>query len=116
MLSGYVNRNLPELKGWIMFDQVKKLMELKKQADTLKKELEKIVIDYNEVRGIKLKLNGAQMFQSLEIEDSWLDPKQRARLQVELVKAINMAIKKSQKEAAAQMQRSGGLNIPGLTG
>lgn len=97
-----------------MFDQMKKLMELKKQADQLKKELEKIVIEYNEVRGIKIKLNGAQMFQSVEVEDSWLDPKQKGRFHTELVKAINMAIKKSQKEAAMQMQKSGGLNIPGL--
>lgn len=99
-----------------MFDQVKKLMELKKQADELKKQLEKVIVEYNEVRGIKIKLNGAQMFQSIELEDSWLDPKQKARFQVEMVKALNMAIKKSQKEAAVQMQKSGGLNIPGLTG
>ncbi len=97
-----------------MFDQMKKLMELKTQADKLKKELEKIVIEYNDVRGIKIKLNGAQMFQSIELDDSWLDPKQKSRLQMEMIKAINMAIKKSQKEAAIQMQKSGGLNIPGL--
>ncbi|MFH0753246.1 MAG: YbaB/EbfC family nucleoid-associated protein [Candidatus Omnitrophota bacterium] len=98
-----------------MFDQMKKLMELKKQADMLKKELEKLVIDYNEVRGIKIKLNGAQIFQNIEIEDTWLDPKQKARFQMELIKAVNMAIRKSQKEAAAQMQKIPGLNIPGLT-
>ena len=99
-----------------MFDQVKKMMELKKQADILKRELEKITIEYNEVRGIKVKLNGAQMFQAIEVEESWLVPQQKARFQVELVKAVNMAIKKSQKEAAIQMQKSGGLNIPGLMG
>ena len=98
-----------------MFDQMKKLMELKKQADMLKKELEKLVIDYNEVRGIKIKLNGAQIFQTIELEDSWLDPAQKARFQTELIKAVNMAIRKSQKEAAAQMQRMPGLNIPGLS-
>lgn len=99
-----------------MFDQVKKLMELKQQADKLKKELEKIIVEYNEVRGIRIKLNGAQMFQSIEVEDSWLNPQQKARFQTELIKAVNMAIKKSQKEGAAQMQKSGGLNIPGLMG
>jgi DNA-binding protein YbaB len=98
-----------------MFDKMKKLMELKQQADKLKKELEKISIDYNEVRGIKITLNGAQMFQAIEVEDSWLTPQQKARFQTELIKAINMAIKKSQKEAAIQMQKSGGLNIPGLS-
>jgi DNA-binding protein YbaB len=97
-----------------MFDKMKKLMELKQQADKLKKELEKISIEYNEVRGIKIKLNGSQMFQAIEIEESWLTPQQKARFQMELIKAVNMAIKKSQKEAAVQMQKSGGLNIPGL--
>ena len=99
-----------------MFDQMKKLMELKQQADKLKRELEKVIIEYNDVRGIKIKLNGAQMFQSIEVEDSWLDLKQKSRFQVEILRAVNMAIKKSQKEAAAQMQKTGGLNIPGLTG
>ena len=99
-----------------MFDKMKKLMELKQQADKLKKELEKISIEYHEVRGIKIKLNGAQMFQAIEIDDTWLNPQQKSRFHVELVKALNMAIKKSQKEAAIQMQKSGGLNIPGLTG
>ena len=99
-----------------MFDQMKKLMELKKQADNLKRELEKITIEYNDVRGIKIKLNGAQMFQSIEVEDSWMDLKQKSRFQVEILRAVNMAIKKSQKEAAVQMQKTGGLNIPGLMG
>lgn len=95
---------------------MKKLMELKKQADNLKRELEKVTIEYNDVRGIKIKLNGAQMFQSIEVEDSWMDPKQKSRFQVEILRAVNMAIKKSQKEAAVQMQKTGGLNIPGLMG
>lgn len=98
-----------------MFDQMKKLMELKAQADKLKKELEKIVIECNDVRGIKIKVNGAQMIQAVEVEDSWMDPKQKARFQTELVRALNTATLKSQKQAAMQMQKSGGLNIPGLT-
>ncbi|MBF0486152.1 MAG: YbaB/EbfC family nucleoid-associated protein [Candidatus Omnitrophica bacterium] len=98
-----------------MFDQMKKLMEMKKQADVLKRELEKVMVEYNEVRGIKIKLNGAQVFQSIEVEDNWLDPQQKSRFQVELIKAVNMSIKKSQKEGAMQMQKSGNFNIPGLT-
>jgi DNA-binding protein YbaB len=99
-----------------MFDQMKKLMELKKQADQLKKELEKIVIDCTDVRGIKIRINGAQMIQAVEVDDSWLEPKQKNRFQTELVRALNTATLKSQKQAAIQMQKSGGLNIPGLTG
>jgi DNA-binding protein YbaB len=98
-----------------MFDQMKKIMELKKQADTLKKELEKIIIECNDVRGIKVKINGAQMIQAIEIEDSWLDLKQKDRFQKEVVRALNNATLKAQKQAALQMQKSGGFNIPGLT-
>jgi len=98
-----------------MFDQMKKLMELKKQADELKKELEKIMIDCNDVRGINVRINGAQIVQVITVEDSWLDPKQKDRFQKELVRALNMATLKSQKQAAIQMQKNGGLNIPGLT-
>jgi DNA-binding protein YbaB len=98
-----------------MFDQMKKLMELKSQADKLKKELEKIVIECTDVRGIKIKINGAQMIQAVEVDESWLDLKQKNRFQTELVRALNTATLKSQKQAAMQMQKSGGLNIPGLT-
>ena len=98
-----------------MFDQMKKMMEMKRQADKMKKELEKIQQEYNDVRGLTIKINGAQMFQGIEIDDSWLSPEKKSRFQTELVRALNMAIKKSQKEAAIKMQKSGNLNIPGLT-
>ena len=55
-----------------MLDQVKKLMEMKKQADILKKELEATIIEVTETRGIKLVINGAQIFQSIEIEEGLL--------------------------------------------
>lgn len=97
-----------------MFKDIKKAMEMKAKYDQLTKEMAKIIIEYNEVRGIKVKLNGAMMFQSIEVEDSWLDPKQKARLQMEMVKAINMAMKKAQKEVAMHMKKTGGFDIPGL--
>lgn len=98
-----------------MLDQMKKMLELKKKADMLKRELEKLEIEYNEVRGIRLKLNGAQIFNTIEIDDSWLDPKQKSRFQTELIKAVNMATRKAQKEAAVQMQKMPGFDIPGLS-
>ena len=48
-----------------MFDKVKKLMEMKKQADILKKELEATMIEVQETRGIKVVVNGAQIFNPL---------------------------------------------------
>ncbi len=98
-----------------MFDQVKKLMELKKQADVLKKELEATVLEITEVRGIKVVINGAQIFQSIEIDASLLAPDSKNRLQMDLLRSLNTAIKRSQQAAATKMRSMPGLNIPGLT-
>ncbi len=98
-----------------MLDKVKQLMELKKQADALKKELEATTIEINEARGIKAVINGAQIFQSIEIDESLLAPNQKNRLQMDLLKTINNGIKKSQQSAATKMRNMPGLNIPGLT-
>ncbi len=97
-----------------MFDQVKKMMELKKQADQLKKELEATTIEINEVRGIKAVLNGAQMFRSIEIEEGLLTPANKNRIQMDLLRTLNNGIKKSQQAAANKMKNMPGFNLPGM--
>ena len=98
-----------------MLDKVKKMMELKRQADQLKKELETIKIEVADVRGIKIVVNGAQSFQSIEIDDSLLSPANKNRVQMDLLRSVNTAIKKSQQQAANKMKNMPGFNIPGLT-
>ena len=98
-----------------MFDKVKQMMELKKQADKLKKELEAVSITVNDVRGIKVVVNGAQIFQSIEIDEGLLSPANKNRVQMDLLRSINTAVKKSQQAAANKMRNTPGLNIPGLT-
>lgn len=98
-----------------MFDQVKKLMEMKKQADILKKELEATIIDVSESRGIKVVINGAQIFQSIEIEESLLNSSNKNRIQMDLLKNMNTAVKRSQQAAANKMKNMPGLNLPGLS-
>jgi DNA-binding protein YbaB len=97
-----------------MFDQVKKLMEMKKQADILKKELEATLIDVSESRGIKIKINGAQIFQSIEIEEGLLSAANKNRVQMDLLKNINTAVKRSQQAAANKMKNMPGFNFPGM--
>ena len=97
-----------------MFDQVKKMMELKKQADQLKKELEATVIEINEVRGIKAVINGAQILQSIEIEEGLLTPANKNRIQMDLLRTINNGVKKSQQAAANKMKNMPGFNLPGM--
>ena len=98
-----------------MFDQVKKLMEMKKQADILKKELESTIIDVSESRGIKVVINGAQIFQSIDIEEGLLTPANKNRVQMDLLKNMNTAIKRSQQAAANKMKSMPGFNLPGLS-
>ncbi len=98
-----------------MFDKMKELMEIKKQAETLKRELDASTIEVNDVRGIKILVNGSQNFQSLEIGHELLNPDNKKRLESDLLRAMNSAIKKSQNLAAQKMKSMTGLNIPGLS-
>jgi DNA-binding protein YbaB len=97
-----------------MLDKVKQLMDLKRQADQLKKELEVIKIEVAEVRGIKIVVNGAQSFQSIEIDESLLTAANKNRIQMDLLRTINSAIKKSQQQAANKMKNMPGFNLPGM--
>ena len=97
-----------------MFQKVKEMMELKKKADLLKKELEATKIDINEARGIKLVMNGAQIVQSIEIDETLLIPANKNRIQMDLLKSFNNGVKKSQQAAAAKMRNIPGLNLPGM--
>lgn len=97
-----------------MLDKVKQMMELKKQADQLKKELEGIRIEVTEVRGIKLVINGAQIVQSVEIDESLLSPANKNRIQMDLLRSLNTAVKKSQQQAANKMKSMPGFNLPGM--
>ncbi len=98
-----------------MFDKIKQMMQLKKQADKLKKELELVIIEVSDVRGIKVVVNGAQIFQSVDIDAGLLNAVNKNRLQMDLLRSINTAVKKSQQAAANKMRNTPGLNIPGLT-
>jgi DNA-binding protein YbaB len=98
-----------------MFDQVKKMMEMKKQADILKKELEATIIEVQETRGIKVVVNGAQIFQSIDIEEGLLNAGNKNRIQMDLLKNMNTAVKRSQQAAANKMKSMPGFNLPGLS-
>ena len=98
-----------------MFDQVKKLMEMKKQADILKKQLEATIIEVQETRGIKMVVNGAQIFQSNDIEEGLLNAGNKNRIQMDLLKNMNTAVKRSQQAAANKMKSMPGFNLPGLS-
>ncbi len=97
-----------------MLDKFKQLMEVKRQAERIKRELDSSTIEINEVRGIKIIVNGAQRFQAIEIDNEFLGPESKKRLETELLRGINLAVSKSQALAAQKMKDITGLNIPGL--
>ena len=97
-----------------MFEKVKQLMELKKQADQLKKQLEAEIIEVTEARGIKVVVNGAQSVRSIEIDEGLLVPANKNRIQMDLLRSMNTAIKKSQQVAATKMKGMPGFNFPGM--
>ena len=97
-----------------MFDKMKQMMEFKKQAEQLKRELENTRLEANDVRGIKVTVDGAQRFHGIIIADELLAIGRKEQLEAELLRAINAAIGKSQAAAAEKMKNLTGLNIPGL--
>ena len=86
-----------------MLDKMKQLMEMKKQADQIKRDLEGIVVEVSEVRGIKIAINGAQALRSIEIDETLLGSGNKARLEDDLLRSVNAAIRKSQQAAAQKM-------------
>ena len=97
-----------------MFDKMKELMEVKRQAESLKRELDAANIEVTEVRGIKIVINGSQNFKSVEIDPELLNAENKKRLENDLMRALNSAIKKAQNLAAQKMKAMTGLNIPGF--
>ena len=97
-----------------MFDKMKELMEMKRQADQIKKELDALIIEYTDVRNIKIVINGSQDIKSLEIEESFINPANKKRLESDLTRSLNGAIKKSQHSAAQRMKNLMPGGFPGL--
>ncbi|MBF0483176.1 MAG: YbaB/EbfC family nucleoid-associated protein [Candidatus Omnitrophica bacterium] len=95
-----------------MFGKMKELMEMKNQADKIKRELEATDVECEEVRGIKITMNGAQAIKAIDIDPMMLGEKNKEKLQKDLMRSFNGAVKKSQTVAATKMRAL----MPGLPG
>lgn len=95
-----------------MFDKMKQLMEMKKQADQIKRQLEASIVSVEEVKGIKITINGSQNFKSIEIDEGLLSAGNKGRLQADLLRSLNSGIRKSQAVAAEKMKAV----LPGFPG
>jgi DNA-binding YbaB/EbfC family protein len=97
-----------------MFDQLKKLKELRDQAKDLQNALAQVQIPVEEAGGkIKLIVDGNQKVLSLDIDPELLSPDKKDELQKGLTKAFEEATKKAQQKMAEQV-RQGGMGLPGL--
>jgi len=94
-----------------MFDKIKDMYSLQKQARQLKKDLKNTHIEA-EFDGVVAVVDGEQEIISITFpEEHAKNPK---KLAGSIVKALNKAIKKSQQIAAEKMKPlMGGLNLPG---
>ncbi len=91
-----------------MFDKLKQIREMQKQAKEVQKTLadEIIVVNHGDV---EIKLDGNMEIKSINIQN--LDNKEN--LEKDLKNAVNDGIKKAQKVMAQKMM-GGGMNIPGM--
>jgi DNA-binding YbaB/EbfC family protein len=96
-----------------MFDKMKQLMEFKKQADQIKKQLDSLIVEVEDVPGIKVTITGSQNFKAIQVNESHLGGQNKTRLEMDLLRSVNAAIKKSQQKAAEQM-RGSMPNFPGM--
>ena len=97
-----------------MLDKVKQMFEMKKQADQLKKALDAITIESSEVRGMKIVMTGSQTIQSIELDQGLLNPDNKKRFENDLMRSVNVAIRKSQNVAAQKMKIMMPGGFPGL--
>ncbi|MBF0384945.1 MAG: YbaB/EbfC family nucleoid-associated protein [Candidatus Omnitrophica bacterium] len=95
-----------------MFDKMKQLMEMKRQADQIKKELDSTDVEVTDVKGIKIIINGSQNFKSIEIDQALVANPDKKRLERDLLLSVNAAINRSQNIAAQKMKSL----MPGLPG
>ncbi len=98
-------------------DMIKQARELKSRLDKAQKELDKIVIEAEAGKGaVKIKMTGKQKVLSVTIDPGAMNPDKPKQLEDLVLKAVNEAMNKSQKEASKHLKDlTGGLKIPGLT-
>lgn len=102
-----------------MFNQMKQLMEMKKKAEELQKQLAAMKVERSNSSGtLRVTVNGAQQVETITLDPVWMGVDKKDALEKSLVTTLNDALNEAQKKSAAQaaslMQGLKGLNIPGL--
>lgn len=97
-----------------MFGKAKELYEFQKKARQIQKELRAEIIE-KEVGAVKVKINGEQKIQSVEIDPEMVDKESISELEGDVKSAVEQSISESQKIAADKMKDiTGGIGLPGM--
>lgn len=99
-----------------MFSKLKEIKDLRSQAKNLQNQLKDEHVETSAAWGkVKIKMNGNQEIENVEIDPELLTPNKKTDLEKSIKEAVNDANHKVQKIMAEKVRKSGGLNIPGLT-
>jgi len=98
-----------------MFDKVKDLYQLKKQASALQKELGNTIIEATSPDDlIKVEISADMKIKLISIDSSYLVESRREQLELQLKNVLSSAMTQAQQVAANKMKEMGGLE--GLMG
>ncbi len=96
-----------------MFNQMKDLYKMQKQAKEMKKMLKTIEVEAEE-DGALVVVNAAQEIVSIELNESLLQPTNKKRIEKNILTALQRANKKAQEVAAEKMRPlMGQMGLPG---
>jgi hypothetical protein len=97
-----------------MFDKMKQLMDMQRQMQELKRELDNTTFEVVSADGlVKIAMNGSQEVKDIAIQSD-LKETEKTNLEKACKDAYNKAIKRAQNIAAEKMKDITGLNLPGL--
>ena len=98
-----------------MLNKLKQFKDIREQAKTLQNTLSQESVTVKE-GGVTLVMDGNLSVKTLEIAEDMLTPAKKEKLQKEIIKAYEEAMKKMQRIMAMKMKEMGGLpSIPGLS-
>lgn len=99
-----------------MFDQIKDLYKLQKEAKEMQKKMKVIQITgFSDDEDVKIKINGLQEVEDVELSDELLTPENKKYLIKAFKEAMKDAQKKLQKELAKDMDISQIKNMLGAS-
>jgi len=97
-----------------MFSKLKEIKDLRSQAKTIQGMLAQEHVETTAAWGkVKVKMNGNQEVEGIEIDAEMMTPSKKTELEKALQDAIGEANKKVQKVMAEKVRAAGGINLPG---